>query len=473
MRTTRFLRSHHDRLTTGFWRVGAQLLAAILVLGCTPMTAGETQIAETQFSEEVAEDVAERNAVHRASGHAELALSDDDQIRSQAIEILRAAGQPGVDALHALAPGDDGQSGQSERWQRSLDQVCGQRDCAASRLFWHTDLDAARTWARLSGKPILSLRLLGRLDQDLSCANSRFFRTVLYADPQVADLLRQRFVLHWSSERPVPVLDIDFGDGRRLRGTITGNSAHYVLDSHGRVLDALPGLYGAGMFREQLEAAAALAETVRDMNPRRFARLRARFHAERRDLATKTAKAYFPVLTASTPSADGQPPSARDAAQRAMAKSTFEATLLEEMSAAWQVPDGADLRWQLLALTLADQWRLSPQSREFALAKHGVEDATRAEMAISAFEEAVGADTVRNEFGLRIILHRWLEEADATGPDLESFNARVYSELFLTPASDPWLGLLGPATYLALDVETRHPEKVSDLPQSPGILGGG
>jgi hypothetical protein len=30
------------------------------------------------------------------------------------------------------------------------------------------------------------------------------------------------------------------------------------------------------------------------------------------------------------------------------------------------------------------------------------------------------------------------------------FNERVYAELFLTPGSDPWLGLVSPDTYLAL-----------------------
>src|SRR5215204_5481362 len=53
-----------------------------------------------------------------------------------------------------------------------LDKVCGVRDCADIRLFWYTDLEAAKAAARATGKPILSLRLLGRLDEEFSCANS-------------------------------------------------------------------------------------------------------------------------------------------------------------------------------------------------------------------------------------------------------------------------------------------------------------
>jgi hypothetical protein len=71
------------------------------------------------------------------------------------------------------------------------------------------------------GKPILSLRLLGKLTDEFSCANSRFFRTVLYPNDEVSAVLRDRFVLHWRSVRPVPTVTIDFGDGRKLERTLT------------------------------------------------------------------------------------------------------------------------------------------------------------------------------------------------------------------------------------------------------------
>jgi len=128
-----------------------------------------------------------------------------------------------------------------------------------AHLYWHTELEAAHGEARRTGRPILSLRLLGRLDEELSCANSRMFRTVLYPDPAVSRLLRESFVLHWSSERPAPVIRIDMGDGRTLTRTITGNSVHYVLDSRGRPVDAIPGLYSAARFRAELEESLDVA----------------------------------------------------------------------------------------------------------------------------------------------------------------------------------------------------------------------
>src|SRR5205085_7822551 len=126
----------------------------------------------------------------------------------------------------------------------------------------YTDLTAAKRAAVESGKPILSLRLLGTLDSEFSCANSRFFRTVLYANAEVSKVLSERFVLHWQSVRPVPKVTIDFGDGRVVERTITGNSIHYVLSADGRVIDGIPGLFGPAAFlRELVEAAAHAAVT--------------------------------------------------------------------------------------------------------------------------------------------------------------------------------------------------------------------
>lgn len=153
-----------------------------------------------------------------------------------------------------------------------LDRLCQQKDAHTSLLYWFTELPAASAEARRTGKPILSLRLLGNLDEELSCANSRFFRKLLYPDPRVNRLLRERFILHWQSVRPVPIVTIDFGGGKQLRKTITGNSVHLVLDAQGRPVDALPGLMRAETFAQQLIEGHALATGER----RRLAQAHAR-----------------------------------------------------------------------------------------------------------------------------------------------------------------------------------------------------
>ena len=176
-------------------------------------------------------------------------VSHPSQLAQQVAQ-LRAQGPRGLEIF--LNTHRDSLNNPSPEMREALDALCQQRDCYASKLYWYTDLAQAKAAAIATGKPILSLRLLGRLDQDLSCANSRFFRVALYPNAEIAQFLRDRYILHWESVRDVPKVTVDFGDGRKLERTLTGNSIHYILDSSGRPIDAIPGLYGPSAFLRQL-----------------------------------------------------------------------------------------------------------------------------------------------------------------------------------------------------------------------------
>jgi len=208
-----------------------------------------------------------------SSSLARQAVSENAGEAATAIHALRGQGAAGLEAflaahadaiqarrLEIASPHAPAASPSWRRVSEAMDAIAGQKDSFAAALYWHTDFEQARAAAQQSGKPILSLRLLGRLDEDLSCANSRFFRLTLYANQEISRLLRERFILHWQSVRPAPRVTIDFGDGRRLERTLTGNSIHYVLDSRGRVVDALPGLYGPQAFLHELIRAANVAD---------------------------------------------------------------------------------------------------------------------------------------------------------------------------------------------------------------------
>lgn len=380
---------------------------------------------------------------------------DGEELSPEAIAALRSAGPAGVEALLAAAPPAEAPS--RTAWERALDAVCAQRDCAASGLFWYTDLDAARTEAARTGRPILSLRLLGRLDEEFSCANSRFFRTVLYADPRIARRLRERFVLHWESVRPVPRITIDFGDGRTLAGTITGNSIHYVLDARGRLVDALPGLYGPGMFLGVLTRAEAAARELSRLDDPEYLAALGRFHAERlgaldRALAPEGSLAAVAPMVAAAAGRSG----ARAAARLTVSKMATEWLVLTSVArGSWSAePDegrGVDL--SALAERHRGTWALGPESRALLLRKHRPATAEESERVIAGFERLVGLDTVRNEYLLHAALHWRLADlaGDDRVPDLARFNAEVYAQLFLTPGGDPWLGLVSPETYLALE----------------------
>jgi hypothetical protein len=379
-----------------------------------------------------------------------------------AVASLRAAGPSGLEALLALGAAEPAAAA-SGRYHDLLDSVCAQKDCAASHLYWYTDLAAAREAAQRSGRPILSLRLLGRLDEELSCANSRFFRTALYADPAVSRLLRERFVLHWQSERPVPKVTIDYGDGRSLVGTVTGNSIHYVLDRRGRLVDALPGLYGSAAFQRLLREAATQASRMAELADADFAPVLADYHRQRlaaRDeaIAADFRKAGFrqPALAAQTAlrlagaerDQGVSRPSAVRASDLTMSKSAVEMPLLLAVLPGFgrQTAKLAELS-AIVEIHQADAI-LAEASRRLLIAKAGAWLEDDSDRALARFQSSIAEDTVSNEYLLHGEIHSWL--ADAEGfTDLAAFDARVYSQLFLTPASDPWLGL-GPKEIFAV-----------------------
>jgi hypothetical protein len=274
------------------------------------------------------------------------AVSENPKESGPAILELREMRQAGLDALFEVYADEikrfaNGADNQNPSWQRltaALDGVSQQRNSYASRLYWHTDFEQAKQAARASGKPILSLRLLGNLSEEYSCANSRFFRTVLYANKTVADVLRERFVLHWKSVRPAPRVTIDYGDGRKLERTLTGNSIHYILDAEGRVVDALPGLYGPQAFLRGITQAEAVAkQTLGQTNEQRANALN-RFHRDRVDAITKAWTADAQKLGAKIPesilrdAAEGQSFDARVAARTAMTKAMSELTIINAIS---------------------------------------------------------------------------------------------------------------------------------------------
>jgi hypothetical protein len=69
---------------------------------------------------------------------------------------------------------------------------------------------------------------------------------------------------------------------------------------------------------------------------------------------------------------------------------------------------------------------------------------------LQKFQDAIALDTVRNEYLMHPRLYGWLVQ-DSLRTNLEKFNEKVYTELFLTPKSDPWLGLLDNDVYAGID----------------------
>jgi hypothetical protein len=302
------------------------------------------------------------------------------------------------------------------------------------------------------------------LDEELSCANSRFFRLALYANQSVGNQLRDRFILHWSSERPVPKVTIDFGDGRKLQRTVTGNSVHYVLDTQGQPIEAIPGLYGPQAFASQLTQAETFFKAFQQLPAAQQPAALRQYHYDRfakvqqqwsQDLATVVMK-DTPALLALPPQPPTRSfPSAATAGLVAMTKSGVELPLVQLMT-----PLGANYQtltkitdeaaWKELADR--DQSRSKLDANSLALMAQKVSPNATQSLPIVArqFERSMALDTVRNEYLLHSQLHQWFSEQEQM-VSFEQLNRRVYTSLFLTPASDPWLGLRPGDAFAAIE----------------------
>lgn len=398
---------------------------------------------------------------------AQQAVSTNPKIASRAIAALRSQGPAGLDALIAANlstiqqhRSGSGFGGDQISWSRlcaALDQVSAQHDSYASGLFWYTNFDDAKAAARAANKPILSLRLLGRLDEDCSCANSRFFRTTLYPNAEISQYLRDHFILHWKSVRPVPRITVDFGDGRKIERTITGNSIHYVLDSDGQPIDALPGLYAAKTFLEKLKLAESEAlKYSADKDDAQLRQYHARLLADARTAFVSDLARIGAVPSVRPVSFTSGPPTAGDAGPRAASKFRVERPLLDS----FQQTD--DATWiKIAALHQGDavlddsaikliQVKVpsAKQAAPIAITKAAPENPLI--RTILNLQHSIAEDTVRNEYFLHSSLHQWFAE-QRLPKNVDELNARVYAQLFLTPDSDPWLGLVPANTFTGLD----------------------
>jgi len=392
-------------------------------------------------------------------------ISTANDLSAPAIEELRAQGPAGLQSLmteyareinHHIANPTAAPDAQWQRISAALDAVAQQKNSYITGLYWYTDLESAKKASAATGKPILSLRLLGKLTDEFSCANSRFFRTVLYPNAEVNAALRDRFVLHWQSVRPVPTITIDFGDGRKLERTLTGNSIHYILDSQARTIDALPGLYGPKAFLRGLTTAETFFKSLAGKTDEQRNFILSLYYSQQHN---KIAAAW----TVDTQKIGGKAPEGF----RVVAGNNGEALLISPLAITKAITEANILRAMVAAgeelgkITDEAAWRKIAQlhssdavldDRSISLIKHQNPDLSERELAqlVQKFQDLIALDTVRNEYLMHSKLYTWIVK-DPVRDDVDKLNEQVYAKLFLTPNSDPWLGLFSADVYTALD----------------------
>lgn len=389
-----------------------------------------------------------------------LSISEDSSTSVTAIRELRSMGKVGLDALFvkyaAQIKAFEKTGDATDEWKRiasALDTVAMQKDAYAAHLYWYTDLDQAKRVAKQRNMPVLTLRLLGNLNEEFSCANSRLFRSLLYSNREVSSYLRDNYILHWQSVRPAPRITIDFGDGRKIERTVTGNSIHYIIDSDGQIIDALAGLYSPNSFLNYLKQSRDILNVTAKLSPIEKQRSLLAFRKgnfdairQNRDNAVKGAQVTFT-----------EPKNTIDALA-VMERATSKAIVVDEVSLLRVYDDFSrfepqiDLNdWKKLALLYSPTSGIDEASNAFIRRQNRNTGLTQVEFAglFAKLENFVALDTTRNDFLFHTKLYEWLNQRSVLS--LDAFNSRVYEVLFKTPESDKWLGLYSTDVYTALD----------------------
>lgn len=389
------------------------------------------------------------------------AVSADAATSALAVRELRAMGSEGLDALFNKYSADidkfkaNGEA--NDEWKRiatAIDAVAMQKDAYTSHLYWYTDLDAAKAVAKKQNKPILTLRLLGNLNEEFSCANSRLFRSILYPNAEVSKYLRNNYILHWKSVRPAPRITIDFGDGRKIERTITGNSIHYVLNPDGTIIDAIPGLYSPSAFLGYVKDADMAWETASSKAPKEQAHMLMEYRKKNFDVIKKGRENA--VKTAGVELTETQTGTlAILAAPMAVAKMV----VVDEYSILRVYDDFAKFEpsikfddWNKLAKVYSPDLGVDRNTVEMVRRQNAKTGLTKAEFdgLFTKLDSFIALDTTRNDFLFHSKLYEWLNQSRGVG-EIENFNARVYAQLFQTPNTDKWLGLYSSDVYTALD----------------------
>lgn len=387
-------------------------------------------------------------------------VSNDANEANEAIKSLRTLGKDGLETLfqtYGTQINKFANTGEStDEWKRisfALDSVAMQKDVYASRLFWFTDIEEAKREAQKSNKPILSLRLLGNLNEEFSCANSRFFRALLYSNAEISKELRENYILHWKSVRPAPKVTIDFGDGRKIERTLTGNSIHYILSDDGEIIDALPGLYSPKEFLNYVSSAKEINKTLETLSGK--AKENTLLDYRRKNFIAIQSKRDKAIATGKIKLTEPQEESnkAIEIAPRAVTKMISEASILRDLDDNFSryEPQIISDDWKKLAALFTGEVKFDANSLTFI--KRQNKNLSDKEMTslLTNLQNYVSLDTTRNESLFHIQLYQWLNQTRREPLELESFNSRVYTEIFKTPDADKWLGLYTTDVYTALD----------------------
>jgi hypothetical protein len=226
---------------------------------------------------------------------------------------------------------------------------------------------------------------------------------VLFSDPKVSSFIRANFVAAWEAVRPVPVVEIDFGNGRKLKRTVNGNIATYICDPTGRVVDVLPGLNTPEAYLESLRYALNLY---------------------------RASAASFEKTVIEYHTANLETPTVYEWVRNDYAKAMVERLMRMSLDKRQEFIDKKELGTRIVP---------GPRTR-IDTAKNEVESPVKK---LTAEESAIlAADTEINRKERKPVIHRILSEKIVRPSEITK---RIYRDALHCDLDDPYLGLVSGA----------------------------
>jgi hypothetical protein len=238
-----------------------------------------------------------------------------------------------------------------------------------------------------------------------------------------------------------------------------------VLDAHGRIVDALPGLYGPVAFEKGLRESLALANTVAGLSDDASAKAVAKHHTRATWVATASWRRHLHRVYG-----ENYGDSVKEARLPKPLKfswpdplwNSLPANVVNELTMSKADMEGPDVTLMQPDFKVSGNWgdwtkiakgvkreRLHPQSRALIVEKaprdwssREVEplDATQLEKRFDRFERRMTEEELRNEYVFHAAVHTHLSKAARVA--FTSTNDFIYTSVFMTPQADAWLGLM-------------------------------
>jgi len=222
---------------------------------------------------------------------------------------------------------------------------------------------------------------------------------VLFSDPSVSSFIRTNFVAAWEAVRPVPTVEIDFGNGRKLKRTVNGNIATYICTPSGRVVDVIPGLNTPEAYLESLRYSVNLYQA---------------------------SLASFEKTVIDYHTANLTTPTVYEWVRNDFAKSMVERLMRMSLDKRHELVDKKGMGVRIIART--------------DTAKKEIESPVKK---LTAEEQAIlAADTEVNRKERKPVIHQILSEK-VVGP--AEITKRIYKEALHCDLEDPYLGLVSSA----------------------------